>query len=512
MSPAQRPPLLLLLIAGSLAIFSGLALAAVLLALEGLPVALAREAGLEARAAADGVEAELAALRVDVETLARDPAITSLVAGSRRPAAELADLRAAAELPLLRLMARHRGAAALALRDPAGGPLLLLARRDGIALLLSPEEDPPAPIADPGLVVTQTPVPAPDRQRGLIELWIAAEEVLAAAAPGFAGKVVTVAEGPADPEGASRQALARDPLWSPPIAWRLVRDPLGRREGGGIAGFYRGALIAHLALLAGVLLLGALGLREALRAARLGADRRHQARLRELERQVTHAERLASVGRLAAAVAHEVNNPLAGTANYLTMAQEDLAAGRSAEAADLIVRARQGVDRVGDLTRRLLSLSAPPPMSRQPLDLRQAIEQAAALAAAGQADPAPALDLHLGETPLTVRGDLASLTQLFLNLLLNAVQAGSRRIEVTADAEAPLARIEVADDGPGLAPEVRDRLFEAFVSTRGSTGLGLAICRGIVEEHGGRIAGGTRPGGGTRFTVELPLLADRGPR
>ncbi|HET9887337.1 MAG TPA: ATP-binding protein, partial [bacterium] len=121
------------------------------------------------------------------------------------------------------------------------------------------------------------------------------------------------------------------------------------------------------------------------------------------------------------------------------------------------------------------------------------------------------LDLRLESSngSLSLPGNATTLNQLFLNLLLNACHAQPEqgRIDVRAhiDEEAGMAVVNVEDRGPGISAEIMDRLFEPFSSTRGSTGLGLAICHGIVGEHGGRIRAENRRDGGARFIVELPL-------
>jgi signal transduction histidine kinase len=106
-----------------------------------------------------------------------------------------------------------------------------------------------------------------------------------------------------------------------------------------------------------------------------------------------------------------------------------------------------------------------------------------------------------------------TLGQLTLNLLLNALQAepADGPVEVAAREDAGTIVLEVRDRGPGVAPAVRDHLFEPFTSTRGSSGLGLAVCKGIVDDHGGTIAVGDREGGGAVFTVRLPRATTAAP-
>ena len=110
---------------------------------------------------------------------------------------------------------------------------------------------------------------------------------------------------------------------------------------------------------------------------------------------------------------------------------------------------------------------------------------------------------------MRVEGNAVTLGQLFLNLLLNAaqIQGGRGEIEIACRSEGGRAVVRVADRGPGISAEARGHLFEPFFSTRGSIGLGLAVCAGIVRDHGGIIRAANRDGGGAELTVELPLLA-----
>jgi signal transduction histidine kinase len=107
---------------------------------------------------------------------------------------------------------------------------------------------------------------------------------------------------------------------------------------------------------------------------------------------------------------------------------------------------------------------------------------------------------------LSVQGDSAGLGQVFLNLVLNAaqVQESGGSVEARAEADGSGVRVQVADRGPGVPPEIRDRLFEPFFSARGSTGLGLSVCHGIVRDHGGTLEARSREGGGSVFEVWLP--------
>jgi two-component system C4-dicarboxylate transport sensor histidine kinase DctB len=142
------------------------------------------------------------------------------------------------------------------------------------------------------------------------------------------------------------------------------------------------------------------------------------------------------------------------------------------------------------------------------LELRRAVEDAVGFVRESGAYPGVRIAVDGTAEPLPVRANPTNLGQLFLNLLLNACQAhGGRegRVDVTLYRQDGRARVQIADRGPGIPGEALPHLFEPFFSTRGSTGLGLAVCHGVVADHGGEIRAANRPGGGALFTVELPL-------
>jgi signal transduction histidine kinase len=227
-----------------------------------------------------------------------------------------------------------------------------------------------------------------------------------------------------------------------------------------------------------------------------------------------HSERLASVGRLAAGIAHEINNPLEGMANYLDLLREDLERGDVAAARQLAARVGEGLGRAAGITRRVLDYSDPGHAPKGALDLRQAVDDAVGFVRGSRAFSGVEVSLDCGDEALPVRAEPTALGQLFLNLLLNAceaqpdggtVEVTARRTAAAGGAAGSLARVEVADRGSGIPPEAMDHLFEPFYSTRGSTGLGLSVCHGVVSDHGGTLRAANRRGGGARFVVELPL-------
>jgi len=238
---------------------------------------------------------------------------------------------------------------------------------------------------------------------------------------------------------------------------------------------------------------------------------------RDMERQLQTSERLASLGLLTAGVAHEINNPLEGVGNYLSLlGRTNLDAEKRSRYLD---QARRGFDRIRDIVHDLLSFARPNVESGS-ADLSQVVDGALGLAGfAGEFRGVEVVREGL-DRPLPVAGDPRRLEQVVLNLLLNASQAmGGRGTVRITGARLPggggngTSRLVVADDGPGIPEEDLDRLFDPFFTTsaRGGTGLGLSVSFGIVAAHGGTLRARNAPGGGAVFTIDLPLVAADAP-
>ena len=251
-----------------------------------------------------------------------------------------------------------------------------------------------------------------------------------------------------------------------------------------------------------------------------------QARLEQerLQRQLVLADRMASVGTLAAGVGHEINNPLTFVMANLDMVIEEL---RSADAASLsahrtewlemLEEARYGSERIRRIVRGLKTFSRAEEERRAPLELRPALELAVDMAF-NEIRHRARLVKDYGPTPL-VEADDSRLGQLFVNLLVNAAQAvgeGDAQTNeiriVTLTDPSGNAVVEIRDTGPGIPEALLDRVFDPFFTTKAvgvGTGLGLAICHGIVSSMGGRITAGNREGGGAVFRVTLPPASDQ---
>lgn len=239
-------------------------------------------------------------------------------------------------------------------------------------------------------------------------------------------------------------------------------------------------------------------------------------RLQELQQELTHVSRLGEMGQMASALAHEINQPLAATTNYLQAAKRLLAKGDSdsvGKATVALNHATGQIDRTVEIVRRLRSFVKKGASERQLEDLQKTIEEASALALIGAGHRLKVtMELQKGLPPALI--DRIQIQQVFVNLVRNAIEAmeNSARRELTVhleiDGEAKNLVISVADSGSGLAPEVADKLFMPFVTTKSQgMGIGLSICRTIIEAHGGKMAAQANPGGGTIFKFTLPIAA-----
>jgi two-component system, NtrC family, sensor kinase len=240
-------------------------------------------------------------------------------------------------------------------------------------------------------------------------------------------------------------------------------------------------------------------------------------RLTETQAQLVRSERMASVGRLAAGVAHEIGNPIAALMGMqdLLLLDDHLAPEIHR---DFLVRMRRETERIHTVLRDLLDFARPEEnLSAEPdapsaADVRAVVDDVVALVRPQKPFRALRIETDV-EASLQVALPAHRLTQVLLNIVLNAgaaiasIQRVTGRVGIRAYSVDRLVHIEVEDDGPGIAPGVRDRLFEPFVTTKDvgeGTGLGLAVCRGLVESVGGRVGVDASYRGGARFYVVLP--------
>jgi two-component system, NtrC family, sensor kinase len=240
-----------------------------------------------------------------------------------------------------------------------------------------------------------------------------------------------------------------------------------------------------------------------------------------LQHRLQIADRMASIGMLAAGVAHEVNNPLAYVLNNIEIAMRLLAplGDATSDSRAALSVALEGVDRIRTIVRDLLALSRVDDVMLGPIDVLAIVESTLSLASKTISERA-VLTFEPHPVPLA-RGNVARLGQVLVNLLTNALESmpvGSRnenklRVVVRPSSDGD-AIVEVSDNGVGIAPEHVARIFEPFFTTKSpqsGTGLGLAICERLVTEMGGTVSVESTPAKGSTFRVTLPAWSHAEP-
>jgi signal transduction histidine kinase len=234
--------------------------------------------------------------------------------------------------------------------------------------------------------------------------------------------------------------------------------------------------------------------------------------LQSARNEVLRSERLAAIGGLAAGVAHELRNPLTSVKLLLQHAASQGGTSAVLPAARLSLILEE-IDRMEATIQGLLDFSRPATPQRQVHDLRHTLKRAVHLVEGRAEKQHVRREIRLGAQPLMVDGDPQQLHQVFVNLLINAIEAMPQggTVEVTLDAQPSDAtiRLTIRDSGQGIPPELVPRLFEPFASGKErGTGLGLAVSRRILEEHGGTITIRPATPGGTEVVVTLPAVQD----
>jgi two-component system NtrC family sensor kinase len=234
-------------------------------------------------------------------------------------------------------------------------------------------------------------------------------------------------------------------------------------------------------------------------------------KLARAQRQLHEMEKLASVGRLAAGVAHEINNPLTGILTYAEALREDLTQKQRADVDAIIGEAL----RCRDIVRRLLDFARRRPPAKRETDLNQLVEHVLHLLERQKALGHVRVVRELASELPTVMLDSSQFHQVLVNLVVNAAEAtpagGTITVATAASADGAGIQLDVTDTGSGVPPEVRSHIFDPFFTTKTmGTGLGLPVAWGIVQQHGGRLSFVTAPERGTTFTVELPIASGEG--
>jgi len=235
--------------------------------------------------------------------------------------------------------------------------------------------------------------------------------------------------------------------------------------------------------------------------------------LRQLESDFAHMNRISMMGELAASLSHEITQPIASARNNARAAQNFLNVqppdlGEIREAVGGVVG---DVDRAGDIIDRIREQMKKAPPRKNHFDLNAAIDEVIVLARSAIIKNAVSVQTRLADGLLPVHGDRVQVQQVVLNLILNAldamgpVEAGTRELLISTEQDHTDVLVAVRDSGPGIAPDHLERVFEAFYTTKPSgVGMGLSICRSIIDAHGGRLWAETNDPRGAVFQFTLP--------
>jgi signal transduction histidine kinase len=264
---------------------------------------------------------------------------------------------------------------------------------------------------------------------------------------------------------------------------------VGRRTSGGRTSAEEAAFIDSLMPQAGIALENALLYKEQ----------------KERFRRMLRADRLATIGELAAGAAHEIRNPLTSIRSSLQFLETRC---READEKKLLGVALRETDRIDETLSALLSFSRPSEIRKEPLNLIALLEESAALVSIQARAKGIGVRTSFPPGPVVIDADGSQLKQVFLNVFLNAVQAMENGGEVAVEAvplENGRALVRVADTGPGIPEDALEKVFDPFFTTKkGGTGLGLSICYTIIKAHGGEIELRSRVGAGTTVLISLP--------
>jgi two-component system, LuxR family, sensor kinase FixL len=231
-----------------------------------------------------------------------------------------------------------------------------------------------------------------------------------------------------------------------------------------------------------------------------------------LRAQLLHASRLNAMGTMAMTLAHELNQPLTAAANFLTAGQRFLSLGREQdEVEDLLRESERQIQRAGEIIRRMRALVSAGAAHRERVPLAAVVQRAVLLIEANCELNGQTIRTDIGDGAETVLADRVQLEQILLNLLRNAIHAsapGSPSVAIDATLSGAMVQLSVRDRGTGIAPDRIAGLFDALQpSTSGGLGVGLSLCRTMVEAQRGRIWAEAPPDGGTIVHFTLPADA-----
>ena len=249
------------------------------------------------------------------------------------------------------------------------------------------------------------------------------------------------------------------------------------------------------------------------RTSRRKSGRRRICRL--VQSELAHVARLSAMGQMSAAIAHELNQPLTAIVNYVSAAQrmlasKDVTPQKQASALEAMEKASAQTLRAGSIIQHLREFVEKREAERCCEDLNLIVEEAITLGFVGAADSNVKVKRELSRLPLPVRVNRIQVQQVLINLIRNGIEAmdqsPQRMMTLITGREGNFAFVTIRDTGPGLPAEVREKLFQPFVTTKEKgMGIGLNICQSIMEAHGGNIQAPATSEGGAVFRIRLPL-------
>jgi signal transduction histidine kinase len=231
---------------------------------------------------------------------------------------------------------------------------------------------------------------------------------------------------------------------------------------------------------------------------------------RQMQQVLLRTERMAAMGHLAAALAHEINNPLQSISSSIELVLDFPL--EEQERQEYLEAVRQEIERLMSVTGRILDFARPMRTEREAVSVGEVVRYALNLAGKQLQHSRISINVDLPEDLLPVVVSRDELAQVFLNLAINALEAmpGGGRLDITGRATDGKVEVCFVDSGPGIPPDIQERLFEPFqTSKKDGTGLGLALSYSIIQQHGGNISAGNAPGGGARFCITLPYARPR---
>jgi two-component system sensor kinase FixL len=243
-------------------------------------------------------------------------------------------------------------------------------------------------------------------------------------------------------------------------------------------------------------------------------------RLQELQTELLHVSRLTDVGQMASALAHELNQPLAAIVNYVQAARRLLQSGGApvpTKVSDAMDKAVAQAARAGEIIRHLRTFISKGDSEHSTEDLNKVVEEATALGLVGAKESGVSVRWALNHSALPVIVDKVQIQQVVFNLVRNSIEAMAEHplphdlLVSTKLADEGTAEVAVSDTGPGLATKVQAQLFQPFITTKEKgMGLGLSICRSIIDAHGGRLWATPNAERGVTFRFTLPLAGATG--